>query len=652
MRSTLPALLLTVLLISPTPLAAQSADAGLRDYVESLETWSEAELKRAAENRDRRKAGFALLELHRRVRNQAHAARAARLFAQEIRDDESEVWARYGLATVLTNHPRAYNIIRVMDVTAAANAADAAVEQLRRSLRLAPDFAEAETLLSSIAHREEDVTVKPLYDGATPYFTALAAADDATLDKFVEDLAIIATSQEMLTVTQGSREKRVEAVRLFWKKRAVRDGVSQDERIREHFRRLDEARQRFDKHIPAHTVLGRKRQGWEGKMDDRGLIFVRYGEPHLREYAGSEVGRREDQGLEVWVYLQPDGRYHTYYFIAGRLEADPLAVMGYDNTSIVDVLRKYDARYAFVNARSETARLHDFMRRVNPDYAATAERAAGDLAEDVRRQNSRIVERNRRMLFMAFDADAAPRRFGRQLPFFYDLATFRGHGCTDIIYSVAAPGPNYRLTMAVADTFTWEAQTVDTVIAAATHPGQFVRGTGVFCARPDHNSYVRMTAAADSSLGATAGGELRIPDYSGHGLLMSDILLADTAPGALVRGSARLALVPPRQFEEGEPFRVFYELYNLPAGRAYRTEITLVTTEASFFTRLFKGKSSTRVTFEGVATGDGVMQELRTFIPQVEAGEAELSVKVTDLVTGESAKSRKKLWISPSSTQH
>ena len=67
----------------------------------------------------------------------------------------------------------------------------------------------------------------------------------------------------------------------------------------------------------------------------------------------------------------------------------------------------------------------------------------------------------------------------------------------------------------------------------------------------------------------------------------------------------------------------------------------------NFVSRLFKGKTSTRVTFEGTAEGRDVVQELRTIIPQIEAGEAEVVIKVTDLVTQETAQTKKKIWIIP-----
>ncbi|MGQ0563108.1 MAG: hypothetical protein ACT443_14690, partial [Gemmatimonadota bacterium] len=157
----------------------------------------------------------------------------------------------------------------------------------------------------------------------------------------------------------------------------------------------------------------------------------------------------------------------------------------------------------------------------------------------------------------------------------------------------------------------------------------YLRSTGSFCVRPNPNAYVRFTIAASEQLGATAGGAISIPDYAGRGFMMSDLLFAAPEAGPFVRGRARLALVPPRQFRQNQPFRVFYELYNLPAGGRYTTEITFTTEEPNPFARLFKGKRKTRVSFESEAAPGDVVQELRTLVPEVEPGRVLVTVTVS-----------------------
>ncbi len=664
MRRLLPAIAL-LFAVLPAAAHAQPADTTFRAFYESLPQLTEARLKDLVEGRDQIHAGFASLELHNRTNNQAHSFRAVRIFGAIVRKANDQPWAHLGLALGLERSPRAISIIRSMGI---ANEGDDAADvvrievhhQLQLALQLDPGLEEARAELAGYADvPSAPVPATPAYTEGSSYFTTLNGAEEVKLEQLIREIAIIASPQEMLAVTQGEFEKRRDAMKMFWKKRSVRDGVSPEARVIEHYRRIHYARKHFGPPVPYYTVYGKKRVGLEAAMDDRGLIYVRFGAPDETNAVSDELseGQQKRRGAEVWAYLQPDGRWHTYVFSArGSMVANPWELVTgksatlaerLANQTMLDVLTKYDGRYHFIAMRGENVRLHQFMARANPAYQATADAKAANAQEDANKQLDRIIERNRKMLFAAFDMDAARRRFPQPLTFFHDFATFRGRGCTDVVYSVAAPAARYNLVLAVADTFTWDAQTIDTTVSGSVRTGEYLRATGVFCSTPDHNSYVRLTATVDSMMGVTAGGELQIPDYSGTGLMMSDILVASAQPGPFVRGNARLSLVPPRQFKEGESLRVFYELYNLPAGRQYRTEIKLTTTESNFFARLFKGRTTTTVTFEGNAEGRDVVQELRTLVPQVEAGEAELHVKVTDLQSRETAEKKKTIWILP-----
>jgi hypothetical protein len=254
-------------------------------------------------------------------------------------------------------------------------------------------------------------------------------------------------------------------------------------------------------------------------------------------------------------------------------------------------LARYEPRYAFIAARLTTIRNMNRVPRESP-YRRTDALITGQSMEDIVRLNERITIDNFSVLAAAHQRDRAHPVYQRQLVAFHDFATFRGDGCTDFIYSVAAAAPSYRVNVAVADTFTWDSQDIDAVVSKETAAGEYLRSTGVFCTRPDYNAFVRLTVSTDSLTGVTAGGDIEIPDYAARsGLLMSDLLFATPADGPFIRGNARLALVPPRQFRQNESFRVFYELYNMPRANPYKTEITFETVRGNVFAKLFKGRS-------------------------------------------------------------
>ena len=146
-----------------------------------------------------------------------------------------------------------------------------------------------------------------------------------------------------------------------------------------------------------------------------------------------------------------------------------------------------------------------------------------------------------------------------------------------------------------------------------------------------------MTDASTPGIGQLYDEPFVVPDYGGTDLMISDVALGQ--PGASAgwrRGGAMLALLPTSQFPEGE-FDVYYEVYNLPGGNRYSTEIAIEPVDDS-------GKPSeegrvVRTTFTGTATSsqDGVLNELRNVAAGLERGPYRLTVTVTDEETGRRA---------------
>ena len=631
------------------------------------------------------------------------------MFGSAVKADANDPWAQYGLALTLVRAKKTMAVVRTMGV-ADGEAMLVAPRALWGALDRAPDFIAAAKLLAVAAERPKNraalyraysvlekhgklATVlkgsgsttqaaaadadalereaataldhlqraRALFArnsdnaGEAEYFNGVALWDSAAAEAYIGEALLTATQQEAVALTDGTLDKRANALKLFWKKRMVRDGVSVAERLGEHYRRIAHARVRYPMRSQERTnrdVFGNKRTGIAKEIDDRGLLYIRYGDPTERTgRAGSPALNVRDG--ETWGYLNPDGRWSFYHFANGQLTPNIMQALGGRSiggdptfAELMGAFAKYDPRYAFIAARAETIRTWGFPPRGTADRLRM--RRIAELQEDIVRQNERITIDNRERIFQAFESDAAPARFGRPLTVFHDFATFRGNGCTDFVYTVAAAVPSYRVSLAIADTFFWDVEGIDTVVSKELTPGGYLRSTGVLCTKPDHNAYARLTVNADSTTGATMGGDLTIPDYADRSqLILSDLLFATTTDGPFVRGRARLALVPPRQFREGESFRAFYELYNLPLGRRYKTDITFETMRSNPFAKLFKGKSKTTVSFEDEVRSDGVVQELRTLVPETEPGEVRITVKVTDLTTGVSASRKETVWILP-----
>jgi GWxTD domain-containing protein len=138
--------------------------------------------------------------------------------------------------------------------------------------------------------------------GSEDYWAASATARGSALGLVRRDLALIATPGEL--AAWDSAPDRTGFLHAFWNDRDARDLRAPGERLREHFRRVAEAEQRF--------LLGdTRRAAWlqdaidaiDSILDDRGVVYVRQGDPDLR-LTPYVFGFAPN---ETWRYRRPDG---------------------------------------------------------------------------------------------------------------------------------------------------------------------------------------------------------------------------------------------------------------------------------------------------------------------------------------------------------
>ncbi len=246
----------------------------------------------------------------------------------------------------------------------------------------------------------------------------------------------------------------------------------------------------------------------------------------------------------------------------------------------------------------------------------------------------------------------------RPLPFFYDLYTFRGDaGATTVVAAFAIPAgrlerkwedgaARYRfdVTLVLADTALKSVRRTDDSVAVAVPrslSGDHIIHTHIEVQAPPSRSTLQrviMTDASTPGIGQLYGSIFPIPDYTGTELQLSDVALGD--PGAREgwrRGDVTLALLPTSQFPEGS-FDVYYEVYNLPAGHRYLTELAVAPVDSSGAPREGAG-GVVRARFDGKAASapDGTLGELRRVDTSLSKGLYRMTVTVTDQETGEVA---------------
>jgi len=248
------------------------------------------------------------------------------------------------------------------------------------------------------------------------------------------------------------------------------------------------------------------------------------------------------------------------------------------------------------------------------------------------------------------------------LPFFYDLYTFRNdERTTSVVAAVAVPVRGlerervddrfrYRFDVrfVLADTVERVvSRSLDSVYVSMARPvsGEHLLHTFVEIDAPPSAGTVQRVVVTDASrpgVGQLYQSPFPIPDYRGDELMLSD--MAFGLPGATSGWSRRghtIALLPTSQFPESE-FDVYYEIYNLPAGRPYETEIAIEP-----LARDGDGSGVVRARFTGEAESDpdGTFGELRRVESSLAIGRYRVTVTVTDRANGRVASTSRPIQV-------
>ena len=243
----------------------------------------------------------------------------------------------------------------------------------------------------------------------------------------------------------------------------------------------------------------------------------------------------------------------------------------------------------------------------------------------------------------------------RPVPFFYDLYTFKGEAddATTVVAAIAVPVEELRrerrdgqvryrfdVRFVLADTASLDVfSTQDSVVVSLGRPlsRRHLLHTYVeMPAPPSASTRQRMVVTDVTRPGA---GQLYhtpfpIPDYSGTELMLSDVAFGlPDAPNGWTRNGVTIALLPTSQFPEIS-FDVYYEIYNLPAGNRYGTEIAIESLDGEN-----DGFREIRASFAGDAAPaeDGIVQELRRIESPLPAGSYRVTITVRDEESGRTA---------------
>ncbi len=509
--------------------------------------------------------------------------------------------------------------------------------------------------------------------GAEAYFEAVDSLDEEAARRLYRDAEPIAVANEAADWAVADLEGRRSWLRRFWSRRAAESGVTEGERLAEHYRRLALARREYLRNsrrgVDGGGVLLSESWVGDSPFDDRGLVLLKRGLPERM------IRTRADGVLpnETWVYRDPDGSgnllFHfaalrgtrDYNLLSDLLQAidplvDPVGEYGRFRTALLTLVgdrAAYEPRYQVAEGRLRSelqqARILD-ATEIRTIFRTVIESAEADYRRDARQ---------------ALAADAHFARFDRDLPFHFDLFTFRApFGRTDLTAAFAVPaqaaaaieeGDRFayplEISVILLDTLSDGVTRRDTlarVVPGAADPTGHLRAYVTMPVSPsDDNVYRVVVRSPAIGAGAVYAGSARLKDYTGLGLQISDLVLASPeAAGGWRRGDLRLDVTLPRRFEPARPFTLYYEIYNLAQDSPYRTRLTVDPVAGGGPIGALKrllgfGGPRVDLSFEerALPDADGGVPQLRDLGTDLPPGRYRMRVQVTDDATGERAES-------------
>lgn len=554
------------------------------------------------------------------------------------------------------------------NVSAAEVAADAATT-LATGTERASSAAHARAAAMLRQHGKED-------EAARVYFSGLENVTAEAAQTYYEAAMPIASEREIDEWQQADLTSRREWLKRFWNVRAAASGVTPGERMAEHYRRLAVAHDKYRRDgkrgaAPGGSLVAARYNDDMLPFDDRGVIYVRHGAP-------AEIIRTSDVDLrpnETWVY-HANGRDQLYNFVVlrdgtdYRLVDDLLAALdpstgGVPAEAAQKLLRDrqaYEPRYASLAGRFDSHARSTRRRSIDSGFGESL----SESVQSISTAQQTIAADMREQALVALATDSDQPDFKDELPFYYDLYAFKGkQGLTDVTAAAAIPGTSL-FSQSMGTQFIYSIQ--GSLIFIDTVSGAITRKDSVFTYLSSHTlgqyEHLRMTIdmsvppakagihrivlrdRINPGMGQLYGGNADLKSFSSPGLMLSDVILAESEDGAWQRGDAKLGLVPPRQFEEKKPLKLFYEIYNLPAGASYRTEISMAPVEGitgfGRIKRLFGGSDGkVQLQYDGQAPAHtrGTLQELKEVTAEIKPGKYKVVVRVTNLDNQQSVRS-------------
>ncbi|MBA3316989.1 MAG: GWxTD domain-containing protein [Gemmatimonadales bacterium] len=425
------------------------------------------------------------------------------------------------------------------------------------------------------------------FDGMAPYFDGAASDDSVAVAAYRADLAPIASDSVMREFDRTAGRKRADYLRRFWSDRDRIELRADGERLREHYRRLFYARKNFqltalNRH---YDIVERYRSG-SRDFDDRGIIYIRHGEPTSRaSYAAPGL-----EANESWRYTRPDGDL-IFHFMAREDVQDFKLV-----ESLFDVLGFSNAlalRGGLAGAEGDPMAQQLLLSReqLAPIYGRL--QAAGRISTGRYQTEERQV--GQESIALGTRTDSYELRFPDELKVSSEvLAVGRDSTGTQVQIAYAVAGStlepvmvtrgylySVRVRFVASDRRGRVAATIDTTrhfVAPAPVPdGEHLVGR-VSVPVPPGQYFYRLAIQQGEETGVLLPRDtVRVGRPTATALALSDLVLGSRNTNLFWRRTAEDTVVfnPLRTYKRKESMELYYEVEGLSEGTEYTVRIAV-----------------------------------------------------------------------------
>ncbi len=487
--------------------------------------------------------------------------------------------------------------------------------------------------------------------GVEDYLAAAASNDSAVVAGLRSDLAPI-VSDSVLREFDGLRgAARAQYLRQFWSTRDAADLRRPGERLAEHYRRYFYARRNFMLVSPnrQYDIAERYRSG-SRDFDDRGIIYLRHGEPTLRASLRAASAERSDtarlEANESWRYVRADGDL-VFHFVARedvqdyRLVESLLDALGYSNAirlqstgvtigtgSLPEQLLASREQFAPIYQRMLTSSRVGFANlQAEERLAGRRNIVAGTSSDDFEPGYRRSLD----VECQALGVGHAERR-----PLLH-LAC--GVGGRSLVPLPVPEGLVYalRVRLAVLDSLGRVVASADTtrryLAGEPVPPGEYVVSLLSVPVIPGRLT-VRVAAEQGDSVGAVLPRQfVEVPAPGPAGLVLSDLVLGNRSSHLAWRPAPgdTVFFNPLRRFRREEPMELYYEIEGATEGATYATVVAVRKGKSGKgFLGLGSGSTELKVKFEDRAPAAPVWRTARAIdVSRLKPGDYSLELTLT-----------------------